>query len=53
MIYGPNEVAVVLAEWTGMYNPTAQQAEHDRRAAFQSGVPHGMMRPGLYVKAWP
>ena len=30
-----------LAEWKPMYQPTPEQAEKDRRAAYESGVPHG------------
>lgn len=29
------------AEWTPMYTPTAEQAEVDRAAAYEAGVPHG------------
>lgn len=29
-----------------MYNPTAEQAEKDRKAAYESGVPHGYIAPG-------
>ncbi|GBF99372.1 hypothetical protein Rsub_12176 [Raphidocelis subcapitata] len=30
-----------LSEWQPMYAPTKEQAEEDRRAAYQRGVPHG------------
>jgi hypothetical protein len=30
-----------------MYNPTAEEAERDRRDACDSGVPHGMRRLAL------
>jgi hypothetical protein len=33
-------------EWTSMYNPSKEQAEQDRAAAFKSGVPHGFVQPG-------
>jgi hypothetical protein len=29
-----------------MYHPTAEQAEADRRAAYEAGVPHGYVVPG-------
>ena len=29
-----------------MYNPTAEQAEKDRQAAYEAGVPHGFVAPG-------
>lgn len=29
-----------------MYNPTAEQAEKDRKAAYESGVPHGFVAAG-------
>lgn len=29
-----------------MYHPTLEQAEADRRAAYESGVPHGYVAPG-------
>ena len=29
-----------------MYHPTPEQAEADRRAAYESGVPHGYVAPG-------
>lgn len=35
-----------LPEWTPMYNPTPEQAEADRRAAYAAGVPHGYTPPG-------
>jgi hypothetical protein len=30
------------AEWQPMYNPSKEQAEADRRAAYEAGVPHGV-----------
>lgn len=44
LMTGVRSVDGIPAEWTGMYNPTAEEAERDRRAACESGVPHGMMR---------
>ncbi|KAL6775802.1 hypothetical protein ACKKBG_A18550 [Auxenochlorella protothecoides x Auxenochlorella symbiontica] len=35
-----------LSEWKPMYNPTAEQAEKDRKAAYESGVPHGFVAAG-------
>ena len=32
---------VMYAEWTSMYNPSREEAEKDRAAAYSSGVPHG------------
>ena len=34
------------AEWKPMYHPTAEQAEADRNAAYESGTPHGYVAPG-------
>jgi hypothetical protein len=36
----------MTAEWKPMYHPTPEQAEADRRAAYESGVPHGYVAPG-------
>ena len=38
--------APMPAEWKPMYHPTPEQAEADRRAAYESGVPHGYVAPG-------
>ncbi|KDD76234.1 hypothetical protein H632_c305p0 [Helicosporidium sp. ATCC 50920] len=35
-----------LSEWKPMYNPTAEQAEKDRAAAYASGIPHGYVSAG-------
>ena len=29
-----------------MYHPTPEQAEADRKAAYEAGVPHGYVAPG-------
>lgn len=29
------------ADWKAMYQPSAEQAEKDRQAAYAAGVPHG------------
>ena len=34
------------AEWKPMYHPTLEQAEIDRRKAYEAGVPHGFVAPG-------
>ena len=34
-------VLFLCVEWTPMYNPTAEQAEVDRKVAYEAGVPHG------------
>jgi hypothetical protein len=34
------------AEWLPMYAPTKEQAEQDRRAAYEAGVPHGRLSHG-------
>ena len=36
-----------------MYHPTAEQAEADRRAAYESGVPHGYVAAGDKYKDLP
>ena len=36
-----------------MYHPTAEQAEADRRAAYESGVPHGYVAPGDVYEGLP
>lgn len=41
------------AEWKPMYQPTPEQAEADRRAAYESGVPHGYVAPGDRYKGLP
>ncbi|KAK9823441.1 hypothetical protein WJX72_002787 [[Myrmecia] bisecta] len=35
-----------LSEWKPMYNPSPEQAEIDRKAAYEAGVPHGYVAPG-------
>ncbi|KAL6752517.1 hypothetical protein V8C86DRAFT_2753333 [Haematococcus lacustris] len=35
-----------LSEWQPMYNPSKEQADADREAAFASGVPHGYVALG-------
>lgn len=40
-------------EWKPMYQPTPEQAEADRRAAYESGVPHGYVAPGDKYKGLP
>ncbi|GAX79487.1 hypothetical protein CEUSTIGMA_g6928.t1 [Chlamydomonas eustigma] len=42
-----------LSEWMGMYNPTKDQAEADRAAAFKRGVPHGFVEAGDKYKGMP
>ena len=37
-----------LAEWMPMYNPTPQQAEIDRKKAYECGIPHGAMSADNY-----
>ncbi len=32
---------MVCADWKAMYQPSAEQAERDRLAAYEAGVPHG------------
>ncbi|GFH31713.1 ubiquitin-like domain-containing protein, partial [Haematococcus lacustris] len=39
-------MVVVVAEWQPMYNPSKEQADADREAAFASGVPHGYVALG-------
>ena len=29
------------ADWKTMYQPSAEQAEIDRQAAYEAGIPHG------------
>lgn len=36
-----------LSEWSAMYNPSKDQAEIDRAAAVQAGVPHGYIPRGI------
>lgn len=36
-----------------MYHPTPEQAEADRRAAYEAGVPHGFVAPGDAYKGLP
>eukprot|EP00955_Chlamydomonas_euryale_P054468 355827-Chlamydomonas_euryale.AAC.11 len=35
-----------LSEWTAMYEPSKEQAEADRAAAYEKGVPHGFVESG-------
>jgi hypothetical protein len=42
-----------LSEWKPMYHPTAEQAEADRRHAYETGVPHGYVAPGDKYKDMP
>ena len=42
-----------LSEWKPMYNPTAEQAEADRKKAYETGVPHGFVAPGDKYKGLP
>lgn len=36
----------VLSEWKPLYNPTPEQAEIDRKKAYETGVPHGYVPAG-------
>ena len=36
-----------------MYHPTAEQAEIDRKKAYETGVPHGYVPPGDKYKDLP
>lgn len=36
-----------------MYHPTSEQAEADRSAAYEAGVPHGYVPPGDRFKGAP
>lgn len=36
-----------------MYNPTPEQAEADRRNAYETGIPHGYVAPGDKYKDLP
>lgn len=36
-----------------MYQPTPEQAEADRRAAYERGVPHGYVPPGQRHQGGP
>ncbi|GAB4820460.1 hypothetical protein N2152v2_007506 [Parachlorella kessleri] len=42
-----------LSEWKPMYHPTAEQAEIDRKKAYETGVPHGYVPPGDKYKDLP
>ena len=42
-----------LSEWKPMYHPTAEQAEADRKQAYETGVPHGFVAPGDKYKSLP
>ncbi|KAL0023269.1 hypothetical protein WJX77_001673 [Trebouxia sp. C0004] len=39
-----------LSDWKAMYQPTAEQADKDRLAAYEAGVPHGYVPPGNKYK---
>lgn len=45
--------ALPTAEWKPMYHPTAEQAEADRKKAYELGVPHGYVAPGNKYKDLP
>ena len=34
-------LTIAYADWKAMYQPSAEQAEKDRMAAYEAGVPHG------------
>lgn len=36
-----------------MYQPTAEQAEIDRKKAYEAGMPHGYVPPGDKYKGLP
>jgi hypothetical protein len=36
-----------------MYHPTTEQAEADRKRAYETGVPHGFVAPGDKYKDLP
>eukprot|EP01026_Neomeris_dumetosa_P042555 TRINITY_DN3550_c1_g1_i7.p3 TRINITY_DN3550_c1_g1~~TRINITY_DN3550_c1_g1_i7.p3 ORF type:complete len:211 (-),score=20.58 TRINITY_DN3550_c1_g1_i7:207-839(-) len=42
-----------LSEWEPMYNPSPEQAEEDRRKAYETGIPHGYVAPGDKYKGLP
>lgn len=42
-----------LSEWKPMYQPTAEQAEADRKKAYETGVPHGYVASGDKYKGMP
>ncbi|KAF6264124.1 hypothetical protein COO60DRAFT_1634562 [Scenedesmus sp. NREL 46B-D3] len=42
-----------LSEWQPMYQPSREQAEADRAAAYEAGVPHGYIAPGDRFKGLP
>lgn len=42
-----------LSEWQPMYQPSREQAEADRAAAYEAGVPHGYVAPGDRFKGLP
>lgn len=53
MIKACEKASRALAEWMPMYHPTAEQAEIDRKKAYESGVPHGYVPPGDKYKDLP
>ena len=42
-----------FAEWKPMYQPDPEQAEKDRRKAYEAGVPHGSFLSLLYPNGAP
>jgi len=43
----------VMSDWRPPYNPTPEQAAVDRQKAYESGVPHGYVKPGEKYKGQP
>lgn len=41
-----NHQQICNSEWGPAYNPSAEQEEADRRAAYEAKVPHGYIAPG-------
>merc|ERR1719335_189348 len=41
------------ADWRPLYQPTPEQEEADRRAAYESGVPHGYLPKGDKYRGTP
>lgn len=48
-----DSTCVLYVEWTPMYNPTNEQAEADRKTAYETGVPHGYVAQGDKYKGLP
>ncbi|KAL3139523.1 hypothetical protein ABBQ38_003846 [Trebouxia sp. C0009 RCD-2024] len=40
-------------DWKAMYQPSPEQAEKDRLAAYEAGIPHGYVPPGNKYKDLP